>query len=67
MATPPDEITTAEACEILGGIDRSTLIRWKDEGKITPTRKLPGQTSTYLWGRSDVEALAAAQPKAATA
>jgi excisionase family DNA binding protein len=67
MASPDDLITTAEACVILGGINRSTLIRWVEEGKIAAAQKLPGQTSTYLFRRIVVEMLAADQAKAPAA
>ena len=58
MISAPDLITTAEACRLLGGIDRSTLIRWVGEGVIE-ARKLSGVTNTYLFARADVERLAA--------
>lgn len=52
------EITIAEAVAIAGR-DRSTIIRWISAGKLTPTRKLPGRTGSYLLDRSDVVRLAA--------
>lgn len=52
------EITIAEAVAIAGR-DRSTIIRWIIAGKLTPTRKLPGRTGSYLLDRSDVVRLAA--------
>jgi predicted site-specific integrase-resolvase len=52
-------INTNEACEILGGINRSTLKRWVDLGKVTALRKLPGETSSYLFDRAEVERVAA--------
>lgn len=59
MASTPDFITTAEACDMLGGINRSTLKRWVDAGVITPVRKLPGDTGAYLFHLADIEHLAA--------
>lgn len=55
---PGTEITIAEAVAIAGR-DRSTIIRWIGSGKLTPTRKLPGRTGTYLLDRSEVERIAA--------
>lgn len=51
------EITIAEAVAIAGR-DRSTIIRWIGTGKLTPVRKLPGRTGTYLLNRSEVERIA---------
>jgi predicted site-specific integrase-resolvase len=51
-------INTGEACAILGDIDRSTLKRWVDDGKVTPLRKLPGETGGYLFDRAEIERLA---------
>lgn len=67
MTSPLDLITTTEACEILGGIHRKTLIRWGQAGILTAVAKLPGETSTWLWSRADVEQLAAQKATAATA
>lgn len=52
------EITIAEAVAIAGR-DRSTIIRWINTGRLTPTRKLPGRTGSYLVARCDVVRLAA--------
>ncbi len=60
-------VNTGEACGMLGGVNRSTLKRWVDEGKITPLRKLPGWTGGYLFDRAEVERFAAERAKAATA
>lgn len=55
-----DYLTTAEACKLLGGLDRSTLSRWVQLGKIEPADKLPvGPHGAFLFRRSDVEALKA--------
>lgn len=56
--SPDDEIVALEVCGILG-IDRSTLIRRVQAGRLIPTRKLPGRTGAYLFRRSDVMAAAA--------
>lgn len=54
--TQTDLITTREACELLG-IDRGTLSRWVDKGKISPAWKVPGLTGARLFHRRDVKAL----------
>lgn len=48
-------LTSAEACEALGGIDRSTLSRWVALGKIRPYTKLPGVRGAYLFERTEVQ------------
>ena len=53
-----DLIGSAEACELLGDIDRSTLSRWVALGKIKPVKRLPGATGAMLFKRRDVERLA---------
>lgn len=65
---PPtnDLIGSAEACELLGGIDRSTLSRWVAFGKLSPAQRLPGRNGAFLFLRSDVEALANDTAKAAS-
>lgn len=60
----PDYVGNAEACEILGGLDRSTLVRWVQLGKLHPAQKLPGPNGAYLFRRRDVEALRDARAKA---
>jgi excisionase family DNA binding protein len=47
-------IGSAEACTILG-VDRSTLSRWVQLGKITPAMQLPGSKGAMLFDRADVE------------
>jgi excisionase family DNA binding protein len=58
METHP-VINTAEARDMLGGVDRSTLKRWVDDGKLRALRKLPGETGGYLFDRAEVERFAA--------
>lgn len=49
-----DLIGSAEACEILGGIDRATLVRRVAAGKLASAQKMPGQTGPYLFERAEV-------------
>ena len=65
--TPTDEITTRQALELLGFTDPSTISRYVQVGKLTPSRKLPGKTGAYLFHRADVEALKAGMNAAADA
>lgn len=53
-------IGSAEACERLG-VDRSTLTRWVQAGRIKPAMKMPGARGAYLFRPSDVEALTNAE------
>lgn len=41
-------LTSAEACERLG-IDRSTLSRWVEKGRLAPAQKLPGLRGAFLF------------------
>lgn len=54
-AHTPTLIGSAEVCEQLGGIDRSTLSRWVAAGKITPAMKLPGERGAFLFHATEVE------------
>ena len=54
-----DEVVTREALEILGLKDPSTISRWVQIGKLTPSRKLPGRSGAFLFWRADIERLAA--------
>ena len=57
MANPDDLISSIEAAELLGK-GRSTLTRWVQSGRLTEAMKLPGETGTRLFHRSEVERLA---------
>lgn len=46
-------LVTAEAAEILG-VDRATVARWAEKGKLKPIRKLPGRNGDFLFARDDV-------------
>jgi predicted site-specific integrase-resolvase len=52
-----DLIGSAEACQILG-IDRSSLVRLAQLGRLATAMKLPGANGARLYRREDVEALA---------
>lgn len=54
MSTPPQLLTSAEACEQLG-IDRSTLSRWVALDRITPAQKLPGLRGAFLFDPAEIE------------
>jgi predicted site-specific integrase-resolvase len=46
-----------EAGTILG-VDRSTITRWAQAGKLAPIAQLFGRTGALLFAREDIEALA---------
>lgn len=48
-------VSSAEACKLLGDIDRSTLTRWVQMGRLTPAQKLPGATGSYLFTKAEIE------------
>ena len=54
MTTPTVLLTSAEACEELDRIDRSTLSRWVAQGRITPATKLPGLRGAFLFEPDEV-------------
>ncbi len=49
-------MTSAEVCELLR-IDRSTLTRRVQLGRIDAAMKLPGRNGAYLFDRATIEAL----------
>jgi predicted site-specific integrase-resolvase len=57
MPSTPDLVGSAEACRLLGDINRSTLTRWVQLGTITPVMRLPNG-GAFLFKRADVLALA---------
>jgi predicted site-specific integrase-resolvase len=57
MTQTPSLLTSAEACEQLGDIDRSTLSRWVLIGRITPAQKLPGIRGAFLFEPAEVQRL----------
>ncbi len=50
----PDVIGSAEACEILGGIDRATLVRRIARGELKPVTKMPGLSGVWVFNRAEV-------------
>lgn len=51
-------IGTAAACALLK-VDRSTVARWVQSGRLSPVQKLDGPTGAYLFDRAAVETLVA--------
>lgn len=52
-----DLLGTVEAAEVIG-VERSTLSRWIDSGRISYLRKLPGKNGAVLFARDEVERVA---------
>lgn len=65
--TRPDLVGSAEAEAILGGIDRSTLMRWVTAGRLSPAYRAPGRNGAVIFFRDDVVALAKTNAEAAAA
>lgn len=65
MPKKPDLIGSAEAAELLG-IDRGTLTRWVQAGRIDAYMELPGATGSRLFDRAVVQRLAAELAEAAS-
>lgn len=53
---PTDLLATVQVCERIG-IDRSTLSRYVQLGRIKPAMRLPGRTGSMLFTPADVETL----------
>ena len=53
-STDDDIITTSDACEI-HGVNRSTITRWVQAGRLVPLKKL--SSGAYLFLRKDVLAV----------
>ena len=53
---PADLLSTAEVATLLD-LERSTVVRWAQIGKLRPAMKVAGATGTYLFRREDVEAM----------
>ncbi|WP_377465786.1 helix-turn-helix domain-containing protein [Populibacterium corticicola] len=49
-------LTAREVSEVLS-VDRSTILRMVKRGVIAPVTQLPGLTGSYLFDRSQIEAL----------
>jgi len=49
-----DLIGSAEVCDMLGGIERSTLIRRVARGELKAYDKLPGLSGPWLFDRDEV-------------
>lgn len=56
MTQTSELIGAAEAARILG-VNRSTVTRWAQSGRITPHTKLPTTNGALVFNRADVEAL----------
>ncbi len=50
----PRYLGTVEACERIG-IERSTMTRWVQLGRIAYAQKLPGPRGVYLFTEEEVE------------
>lgn len=50
----PDLIGSAEACEILGDIDRATLVRRIARGELKTVTKMPGSAGPWVFDRAEV-------------
>lgn len=56
MAQTTEFLPSVDVCRDLN-IDRSTLTRWVQAGRIVPVGKLPGRTGAYLFAPAEVARL----------
>ncbi|HUX71798.1 MAG TPA: helix-turn-helix domain-containing protein [Cellulomonadaceae bacterium] len=61
--THPQFIGSAEACSLLGGINRSTLTRWVKAGRLHTVTQLDGPNGALVFRREDVLALLETAPE----
>lgn len=52
-----EHCTIAQAAKVLG-VDRATVRRWVEAGRLSSLAKLPGRTGAYLLDPAEVQALA---------
>ena len=58
--------TTAEAADVLG-VDKRTVVRMVEDGRLTPALKFPTQTGGYQFERAEITCAKAEQARAASA
>ena len=58
MQRPLDLLSTTEAAGAIG-VERSTLSRWVDQGRMSFAHRLPGPNGAMLFDRPEVERVAA--------
>lgn len=58
MAQTPPLIGSKDACLLLD-VNRSTLTRWVEAGRLVPVTRLPGKNGAFLFKQEDVDRLAA--------
>jgi excisionase family DNA binding protein len=46
------------------GVDRTTVFKWVQQGKLTAAHKMPGRTGAYLFTEEEFERFAAERAKA---
>ena len=51
------DLLTADQAATAAGVNRRTITKWADTGRLPVAMKLPGNTGARLFRRSDVEAL----------
>lgn len=54
-------VSTTEAATKYG-IDRSTIVRWAQTGKLLPAQRI-GESGAYLFRESDIEKLVKSLPR----
>lgn len=65
MTNPsPEQLMTADEAAALLGVDRSTVTRWAQSGRLEEHMKFPGLRGPRLFERSTVEALAGERKQA---
>jgi len=58
LAPVTTDLLTAEQAAAAVGVNRRTITKWAETGRLAVAFKLPGATGTTLFARADIDRLA---------
>lgn len=56
---PATDLLTADQAAAVIGVNRRTITKWAESGRLPESLRLPGDTGARLFARMDVERIAA--------